>query len=233
MKGVLAGLFGCVFGIIGIFAFAIVFVPLAGICAIVGLIRGIVGKSAAGIGTSLLAGALAVIGYVLSPALWVVTAGLVLAYRAPPASPTSALENATSMSLAPQPTLPVMPTVPDNPSSTDRQSAFATAPGSAQALARAGAAARAAIAECKNKRVAGQLKNYLASAACSNPQIVHAYQQVGYRYMDLIYALTKKRVEVAMALDQGKISEAQGSEIITQYTSFLAGIEHQRDQEAK
>jgi hypothetical protein len=38
MKGVLAGLFGCVFGIIGIFAFAIVFVPLAGICAIVGLI---------------------------------------------------------------------------------------------------------------------------------------------------------------------------------------------------
>lgn len=75
--GVLAGLLGCVFGVLGILTWGIFFVPLAALCAIVGLLRGIVGGSAAGIGTSLLAGILAAIGFATSPSLWLLTAGLI------------------------------------------------------------------------------------------------------------------------------------------------------------
>ena len=212
MKGVLAGILGCVFGIIGIFAFAIVFVPLAGICAIVGLIRGIVGKSAAGIGTSLLAGVLSVVGYLLSPTLLLITAGLITA--------------GLSLNSLPQ---PVSPAIPYNVPSTNQRSGFTMVPGSAQALAHAEAEARAAIIECRNKRLAGELQNYLASAICSNSQIIRVYQQSGYRYMDLIYALTAKRSEVSMALDNQKITESQANEIITKYMNFLTGVAQQRD----
>jgi hypothetical protein len=38
MRGVLAGILGCIFGVIGIFAIAFVFAPLAAVCAVVGLI---------------------------------------------------------------------------------------------------------------------------------------------------------------------------------------------------
>lgn len=176
MKGVLAGIFGCIFGIIGIFAFAIVFVPLAGICAIVGLIRGIVGKSAAGIGTSLLAIMLSVVGYLLSPTLLLITAGLTTA--------------GLSLNSLPQ---QASPKIPYNFSSPNQWTGFTTAPGSAQAIALAETEARAAIIECRNKRLAGELPSYLASAICSNSRIIHVYQQSGYRYMDLIYALTAKR----------------------------------------
>jgi hypothetical protein len=39
-QGLLAGLLGCLFGLLGIFAWGIIFVPLAVICSLVGLLRG-------------------------------------------------------------------------------------------------------------------------------------------------------------------------------------------------
>jgi hypothetical protein len=46
--GVQAGLFGCIFGVLGIFTLGFVFVPLAALCSFVGLIRGVFGVSASG-----------------------------------------------------------------------------------------------------------------------------------------------------------------------------------------
>lgn len=83
MQGALAGILGCILGVIGIFAFGFVFVPLATVCAIVGLIRGIHGPSAAGIGTSLLAGALGIFGFFTSPSLWLLTASLLIPSQLP------------------------------------------------------------------------------------------------------------------------------------------------------
>ena len=51
--GVLAGLLGCVFGVLGIFTLGIIFVPLAALCSLVGLIRAAGGLSLSGIGCSL------------------------------------------------------------------------------------------------------------------------------------------------------------------------------------
>ena len=80
-QGVVAGLLGCLFGILGIFTVGIVFVPLAALCTLFGLLRGIAGRSVAGIGCSLLAGTLTVWGFVVSPTLWVlVGAGILVGH---------------------------------------------------------------------------------------------------------------------------------------------------------
>ena len=70
--GVVAGLFGCIFGTLGILTIGLIFVPLAAICAAAGLLRGIFGRSAAGIGLSLLAWITVAIGTAVSPTVWVV-----------------------------------------------------------------------------------------------------------------------------------------------------------------
>jgi TPR repeat protein len=95
--GLLAGLFGCLFGILGIFTFGIVFVPLAALCAVIGLARGIGGGSAAGMGTSILAGLLSVVGFAVSPSLWLVAGGLLVASQSDrPAAPTTASQQIVS-----------------------------------------------------------------------------------------------------------------------------------------
>jgi len=77
--GVLAGVLGCAFGVLGIFTLGIVFVPLAALCSVIGLLRGLSGRSGAGIGVSLLGGFLTVMGFIFSPSLWLVTSGLFVA----------------------------------------------------------------------------------------------------------------------------------------------------------
>ena len=81
--GVQAGLFGCIFGVLGIFTLGFVFVPLAALCSFVGLIRGLFGASASGVGASILAAGLAIFGFAMSPTLWAITAGALLASNAP------------------------------------------------------------------------------------------------------------------------------------------------------
>jgi uncharacterized membrane protein (GlpM family) len=75
--GMLAGLLGCVFGLLGILTFVAIFVPLAALCAVVGLFCCVPNRSIAGIGTSLLAGVLSMIGFMVSPTLWLFAAGYI------------------------------------------------------------------------------------------------------------------------------------------------------------
>ena len=76
--GMIAGLLGCVFGVLGIVSLEIIFVPLAALCAVIGLIGSMGGRSAVGIGTSLLAGVLSAIGFAVSPRLWALVGGLLV-----------------------------------------------------------------------------------------------------------------------------------------------------------
>lgn len=68
------GILSCVFGVLGILTFGVVFVPLAFLFATCGLLRGLFGKSASGIGFSLLGAFLTVVGFVVSPTLWATAA---------------------------------------------------------------------------------------------------------------------------------------------------------------
>jgi hypothetical protein len=82
-QGAMSGLLGCVFGILGIFTWGLIFVPLAAICSLVGLLRGIAGFSISGIGCSLLAAVLTARGFVVSPSLWLLVGAGILASHQP------------------------------------------------------------------------------------------------------------------------------------------------------
>lgn len=73
-NGLVAGIFGCIFGTIGIFALGLIFVPLAAICSFFGLMRGASGLSISGIGVSALAAVLTLIAAVTSPSVWIALA---------------------------------------------------------------------------------------------------------------------------------------------------------------
>ena len=224
MSGALAGILGCIFGVIGVFALGLVFVPLAAACAVVGLIRGISGKSAAGIGTSLLAGALSVFGFLTSPSLWLLTGGIFVASQLPP--PATTTQRITSVPPQMQAPTPMPRAAQPNASP---QAGFIPAPGSPAAMDQAAAQSQAAMAECRNRRLSGELKSYMASAQCSNPTIIEAYQRAEYRYMDLIVSYTAKRLELAEATDQGRLTEAQEVSELSQFYSGLIERERQRD----
>lgn len=99
--GLLAGIFGCVFGLLGIFTFGIIFVPLAALCGVIGVIRGIAGGSASGIGSSVLAAALAVWGFVVSPSLWLLLGMGIIASHVSPEQSTAAPVGAPTLHSAP------------------------------------------------------------------------------------------------------------------------------------
>lgn len=86
--GLIAGLFGCLFGLLGIFTLGLIFVPLAALCGLIGLLRGVLGGSVSGTGTSLLAGVLTAIGVVSSPSIWMLLAGGVIASTPKPSNPS-------------------------------------------------------------------------------------------------------------------------------------------------
>jgi len=106
-------------------------------------------------------------------------------------------------------------------------------PHTAAALKQAGDETKAAITECKNKRLSGELKTYAASAECSNPRIVAAFQSAGYRYMDLIYLLTAKRRELSEQVDNGTLTEAQAELEAAQLIVRIVDEDRQRDRGQK
>lgn len=67
-------IFGCIFGILGIFTIGIVFVPLAALCALFGLLSGLAKQQFSTALMAIVAGILAAVGWVTSPSLWLVTA---------------------------------------------------------------------------------------------------------------------------------------------------------------
>lgn len=244
MPGTVAGLLGCLFGIIGIFAFAIVFVPLAACCALVGLVRGIVGKSAAGIGTSVLAGALSVFGFIASPTLWILTAGVLaggLIASQPPTQPSQVAQRTampptyhaapaypalppTHYPPSPPPPLMVSPALrqPTPANQMTAGSVGVTAPfGSAAAIQQAKAESQRARQECRNRRLAGELKTFKASTECSNPVTIAAYSRAGYPFMDLVVAVNARLLALSEAIDQHRMTEAEAN---AEYNEFLTRI---------
>lgn len=91
--------------------------------------------------------------------------------------------------------------------------------------------AKAAMLKCRDKRVSGELRTYVASVQCSNPRITEAFQRAGYRYMDLVGMLTAKRMEVAEKIDNHKITEAQATLENAEYASHIADEERHRNLE--
>jgi hypothetical protein len=98
-------------------------------------------------------------------------------------------------------------------------------------IKQAGEEAKAAMLECKNKRISGELKTYIASVQCSNSRITEAFQRADYRYLDLVGMLTAKRMEVAEKLDNHKITEAQATLENAEYASHIADEERKRNLE--
>ena len=89
--------------------------------------------------------------------------------------------------------------------------------------------ASAAAADCRSRRISGELKSYAASAQCSNPRILRAYLTVHYRYMDLIHQWVAKRAEIAERQDKGLLTDAQANLEGAQFFSSLRDTEMRRD----
>lgn len=87
----ISAIFGCVFGILGILTFGVIFVPLAALCAVIGLAQAIFTRNASAGFVAFLAVVLTVIGFVVSPTLWLATAGITAAahHTDAPAPPSS------------------------------------------------------------------------------------------------------------------------------------------------
>jgi ribosomal protein L20 len=73
------------------------------------------------------------------------------------------------------------------------------------------------------------LKTYVASAQCANPRIVQAYTKANYRYMDLIAALTARRVQISERVDRNQLTEADAAVENQKLFASIVEAEKQRD----
>jgi hypothetical protein len=80
-QGVLAGLLGWTFAVLGIFTVGILFVPLAILCSVIGFARGDGSLSIPGIAVSLPGALLSAIGVAVSPSMWFLVTGLLSGSR--------------------------------------------------------------------------------------------------------------------------------------------------------
>jgi hypothetical protein len=86
-----------------------------------------------------------------------------------------------------------------------------------------------AMTQCREKRLRGELPTYIASAQCSNKTIVAAFNQVHYRYMDLIQSFAEKRIEIAAKQDRRELTDQQGQVETTKAFAAIQDIERRRD----
>jgi hypothetical protein len=112
-----------------------------------------------------------------------------------------------------------------------QQQAVAARQQYADAIKQAGEETKAAMLECKNKRLSGELKTYVASAQCSNPMMIAAFQKAGYRYMDLVNRFAAKRVELSEKVDNHQLTEAKATLESAEYLSHVADEERHRNLE--
>jgi len=70
-------IFACLFGVLGIFTVGIIFVPLAGLCALVGLASGLNNHDTGATFMALVGGVLTIAGWMASPSMWLVTAAVI------------------------------------------------------------------------------------------------------------------------------------------------------------
>jgi hypothetical protein len=84
-------------------------------------------------------------------------------------------------------------------------------------------------ADCRSKRLRGELPSHVASAQCANPAMIHAFNAAHYRYMDLIQFFAAKRVELAAKIDRGEMTEQQVIVETQKIYSSIQATERQRD----
>lgn len=111
---------------------------------------------------------------------------------------------------------------------------LAPAPASSEAaqanpMTAAGNEMIAAINECRGRRLAGELKTFVASAQCANPNIIRAFSKANYRYMDLISLMAAKRMQISERLDRKEISEADANVQLQQAFTDVVTTEKLRD----
>ncbi|MGJ4960147.1 hypothetical protein ACQR1H_31235 [Bradyrhizobium sp. HKCCYLRH2015] len=87
----------------------------------------------------------------------------------------------------------------------------------------------AAITECRNKRIEGTLKTFVASAECANPRIIEAFSKAKYRYMDLIAAFNAKRLQISERVDREELAEADAQTESQRLFASIVEAERQRD----
>ena len=78
--GTMAGLFGCIFAVLGILTLGVLFVPIAIVCSVMGLLRSAVSLNLSGLMVSGLGFGLSIVGIAMSPSLLVI-AGVLLALQ--------------------------------------------------------------------------------------------------------------------------------------------------------
>jgi predicted lipid-binding transport protein (Tim44 family) len=88
----------------------------------------------------------------------------------------------------------------------------------------------AAMTECRNKRIDGTPKTFVASAQCANPRILQAFSKANYRYMDLIAAFNAKRLQISERVDRKQLTEAD-AQIETQ-TLFASIVEAEKQRDS-
>ena len=87
----------------------------------------------------------------------------------------------------------------------------------------------AAIAECRQKRLEKEINGFKASAECSNPKIIAAWQEAQFPYMDLIFVFTAARVVGGENVDKGKITEAELNLELAELNSRIVAEEQRRN----
>lgn len=79
-EGVVPGVIGCIFAVLGIFTLGVIFVPIAAACSAVGMLLALAGGSGSGFGVSAVAAALTFAGALLSPTVWALMAGFAISH---------------------------------------------------------------------------------------------------------------------------------------------------------
>jgi hypothetical protein len=85
-----------------------------------------------------------------------------------------------------------------------------------------------AAQDCRQKRLNGELKTFVASVQCSNPRIIAAYQNANYPNMDLVELVTASRLAGAEKIDRGEITEAEFQLQLAELGTRVASEEERR-----
>jgi hypothetical protein len=87
---------------------------------------------------------------------------------------------------------------------------------------------RAAIAECRDKRLRGEISSYAESARCSNRLIFMAWREANYPEMDLITEWLNAREAASVKVDQKIITPEQFEREMIEATVRLTAEERRR-----
>jgi hypothetical protein len=87
---------------------------------------------------------------------------------------------------------------------------------------------RQAIAECRDRRLRGEIATYKESAECSSPKIFAAWREAAYPHMDLITAWVNAREAASAQVDQKTLTPDEFERQMGELTVRLTGEERRR-----